>query len=132
MKRKNSSWAAYRGTVQGKQRERVDAARALVQRVAPDSRDEIKYGMVNDPGLRALAAPRHLVSVNVPSPVLKAHRKPFSVMDRGKICPRLKRLVRPNPRALEGLLGAARNWLGGQGAEPGNHLPERRRKTNLG
>ena len=132
MKRKNSPPVAYRGNVQGKQPERVDAARALVQWVAPDSRDEIKYGLLNDPGVRALPAPRHLVSVNVPTPVLKAHWNRFSVTDRGKICPGLKGLARLNPRALEGLLGAAQNWQGGHAGISGTHLPERRRKTNLG
>ena len=132
MKRKNSPPAANRGNVQGKQPERVDAPRAFVQWVAPDSRDEINYGLLNDPGVRALPALRHLVSVNVPPPVLKAHRNRFSVTDRGKICPRLKGLVHPNPRALEGLLGAAQDWQGGHAGIPGNHLPERQRKTNLG
>ena len=132
MKRKNSSSAANRGNVQGKQPERVDAARALIPRVAPGSREEIKYGMLNDPGVCTLPAPRHLVSVNVPTPVLKAHRNRFSVTDHGKIRPRLKGLVHPNPRALEGLLGAAQNWQGGHAGISGTHLPERRRKTNLG
>ena len=132
MKWKHSSSAADRGNVQGKQPERVDAARALIPRVAQGSRDEIKYGLLNDPGVRALAAQSHLVSVNVPTPVLKAHRNRFSVTDRGKICPGLKRFVRPAPRALEGLLGAAQDWQGGHAGIPGNRLPERRKKTNFG
>ena len=85
MKRKDSPPAPNLGDVQGEQRKIAGTVKALIRKVVPDSREEIFYGLLNDPRVRVLATQRQLVSVYLPPPVLKSHRSRFPAWTAARV-----------------------------------------------
>jgi hypothetical protein len=92
MKRDDTSPDAYCESVEGKQRELLEALRALVLESAPDVEEGIRYGMLDYPGLANLAAQKQYVSLYVAPAVLAEHAAAFEGIDHGKSCLRYRRL----------------------------------------
>ncbi len=104
MKRDDRSPDHYRKSVEGAQRELLDAVRALVLEAAPDVEEGIRYGMLDYPGLANLAAQKQYVSLYVMPVVLARHAKAFAGVDHGKSCLRFKRLDQLDAASVRALL----------------------------
>ncbi len=108
MRRDASSPAAYRRDVTGEQRKLLEAIRAVIRAVAPDSTEGIAHGMLDYPGLANLGAQKHYVALYLAPEVLKAHKPHFPGVSCGKSCLRFERLEQLDEAALRRLLGAVR------------------------
>ncbi len=90
MKRNDASPEAYRADVSGWQRDVVERFRAMIDDVLPGIDEGIKYGMLNYPGVEALAAQKHHVSLYVSPAVLDRHRGEMAGFAYGKSCLRFR------------------------------------------
>ena len=105
MKRDSTSPAAYRADIDGWQRDVVERIRGLVQAGCPGVEEGIKYGMLNSPGIGALAAQKHYVSLYVSPEILERRRKEFPKLACGKSCVRFRRASDLDEAAVRSLLG---------------------------
>ena len=104
MKRDSSSPKAYRNDVSGSQREILEAIRTVIFDVAPGIQEQIKYGMLDYPGLANLAAQKQYVALYVVPTVLAAHKAAFTGVNSGKSCLRFRKLGQADPQKLHALL----------------------------
>ena len=104
MRRDDSSPEAYRNDVTGEQREMLEAIRAAIFEVAPETDEVIEHGMLGYPGLANLAAQKHFVALYVKPAVLAEHREHFSGTDCSKSCLRFRRSDHIEPERLRALL----------------------------
>jgi len=104
MKRDSSSPDAYLADLDDDQREMVDAIREAIYAVAPDTEEEIEYGMLGYPPLANLAGQKHYVALYVAPDVLARHKANFPGVDAGKSCLRFRRLEQIDGGALKPLL----------------------------
>ena len=104
MRRDDSSPEAYRASVEGGQRELLDALRRAIFVANPGIAETIDYGMLRYPGIGCLAAQKHYVSLYVSPEVLARHAAAFEGVSRGKSCLRFRRLEQFDPAAVGALL----------------------------
>ena len=96
--------AAVEVEAEGEQREILMAIRRVIRRVMPRFKEELKYRMLDYPGLANLAAQKRYVALYVMPEVLAKHRASFADVDAGKSCLRFKRIDQIVPADLEQLL----------------------------
>jgi uncharacterized protein YdhG (YjbR/CyaY superfamily) len=104
MKRDDRSPQAYRESVEGAQRELLEALRAVVREAAPDVEERCRFGMLDDPGLANLATQKRSVHLHV-MPEVPAR---LAGVDRGKSCLRFARLDQVDAPSLRALLDDVR------------------------
>ena len=104
MKREVESPKAYLAELDGEQLRMVQAIRKAIRSVMPKFVEQLRYGMLDYPGLANLGAQKHYVALYVSPEILEAHRKNFPGVDAGKSCLRFKKLEQADAPALANLL----------------------------
>lgn len=107
MRRDSTSPQAYIDDVGGSQRDLLLYVRELVRRVAPETPEGIKYGMLNYPGIASLAAQKQYVALYVDPAIVDRHRADLGDLDCGRSCLRFRRREQVPEAVVVAILAAA-------------------------
>ncbi len=108
MKRDAKTPEDYVAAVPEPQRALLKAVRSVIFRAVPDVAEEIRYGMLDYPGLANLAAQKAYVALYVKASVLAAFKPRFPGVSCGKSCLRIVRPEQVDEDALQEMLVAVR------------------------
>ena len=104
---KATTISAYLKELPAERRAALSELRALIHRVAPKTKEAIKYGLPSFGDLCALASQKNYMSLYVcESDIVKAHQAQLGKVSCGKGCIRFKRIEDLNLRSVESILRA--------------------------
>ena len=110
MKRDSSSPRAYRDDVTGELSDILEAVREVVLDFVDEDVEQIKYHMLDYPGLANLAAQKAYVSLYVAPEVLADYKERFDGPSSGKSCLRFDKLEQVDRELLAELLADVREY----------------------
>jgi len=104
---KATTISAYLKELPAERRAALSELRVLIHRVAPKTKEAMKYGLPCFGDLCALASQKNYMSLYVcESDIVKAHRAQLGKVSCGKGCIRFKRIEDLNLRSVESILRA--------------------------
>jgi len=104
---KATTISAYLKELPAERRAALSELRALIHRVAPKTKEAMKYGLPSFGDLCALASQKNYMSLYVcESDIVKAHQAQLGKVSCGKGCIRFKRIEDLNLRSVESILRA--------------------------
>jgi len=100
----------YLNELSDTQAEIVKRIRRVIRRVAPKSKEGLRYGMLDYPGLANLGAQKRYVALYVAPEILAKHKDGFPGVDAGKSCLRFRSLEQADEKRLNKLLVDVREF----------------------
>ena len=104
MKREAENPKAYLAGLEGEQLAIVKHLRKAIRKTMPRFVEELRYGMLDYPGLANVGAQKRYVALYVAPDVLKRHKPNFPGVDAGKSCLRFTKVAQADPAAVQALL----------------------------